>query len=419
MGEEAAAFAPAIRSRKQRPTNPLQAGIQAFIQNHPHLGQLSTWPKRYTIYTPLLLLPVNFTNHSPDWGKLYASLSSGQRSQLFQHIVTAFSNAGQSITHIAVNAPIALDGYSLDNNENVIRSPSGLLPVWGDFGPDDLRDGDMTTPTGRDFDEAFWITTTQDHGVSQCWAPRYTMFSHGNLSEKRRILATTDSTSRPVFSGKTSSEIIKMQVLDLYIGIGYFALCYLARGVDRVWGWDLNPWSIEGLRRGCEANGWRCMVLCVDNDGECDPTLLRNLVAQLSAGRSAPLEHVRCVAFVGDNKWARKVIGRVAELYREAAPGPSLFVPEFDHINLGLLPSSTASWPSAVSLVARRGTMHIHENIKSTEAETRSSEIEQSISQLLGEHRGGGKARLLHTEQVKTYAPGVMHCVVDIEVVDM
>lgn len=44
--------------------------------------------------------------------------------------------------------------------------------------------------------------------------------------------------------------------VDLYCGIGYFTFSYLAAGAKTILGWDLNPWSMEGLRRGAVANKW-------------------------------------------------------------------------------------------------------------------------------------------------------------------
>lgn len=413
MLSQAAAATAETAKRKKRPTNPLQAGIQSFIAARSQLEQPSSCPKRYTLYAPLLLLPVNFATHSVNWEPIYAGLDSHERTELFQSIANSFSDAGQRITHIAINAPIALESGLVEGVENVVRSPSGLFPVWGDFGPGDLLDRNNWTPSQADFDAAFWVSTTQDHGVSQVWAPRWTMFSHGNLSEKRRILAHPDSTGRPYFSGKTLAQVNQMHILDMYVGIGYFALCYLARGVHRVWGWDLNPWSIEGLRRGCEANGWRCMVVHVSDTGECDNSQLRSLVAQLAGEQVMHLDdQLRCVAFVGDNKWAPSVLRHLEELQGHIPA-------RFDQINLGLLPSSVASWPSAVHLVAMPGILHVHENIHITDLKRKTAEIEDNLTHLLYELGRKGTARVVHVEQVKTYAPGVIHCVLDVQVDDV
>ena len=411
------AVRPAKESQRTRPTNPLQAGIQSFVASRPRVEPAIAYPKRYTLYPPLLLLSVNFATHNASWETWYATLTADEKNQLFRSIADAFSRAGHHVTHIAINAPIVSGS---DQCQNVIRSPSGLLPVWGNFGPPNLLDTGSVFPTEADFGAALWISTAQDRGVSQVWAPRWTMFSHGNLSEKRRILHHNTEVQHSVFGENAAEQVQRMQVLDLYVGIGYFALCYLARGVSRVWGWDLNPWSIEGLRRGCEANAWRCAVLRVDETGECDESALRDLTTQLNDEQTtAPDNRLRCVAFVGDNKWACKVLKRIEHMCNKGHEGSRAFLAQFDHVNLGLLPTSSTSWPNAVDLVNDGGVLHIHENVQISDIDLKASEIGQSIGQLLQAHRGAGNARVVQVEQVKTYAPGVMHCVFDVHVSDI
>ena len=42
----------------------------------------------------------------------------------------------------------------------------------------------------------------------------------------------------------------KSVLWDLYAGIGYFAFSYAKAGVGKVLCWEINPWSVDGLRRG-------------------------------------------------------------------------------------------------------------------------------------------------------------------------
>jgi len=405
---------------RKRPTNPLQAGIDTFLSDCLHLEQASrtSLPKRYTLYLPLLLLPVNFTTHNVEWQRLYAGLDDVRKGQLFQTIADAFSCAGQHVTHIAINAPIE---HCQDTEENVLRSPSGLLPVWGDCGPSGLLDGKVGNPGAADFDAAFWVSTVQDHGIRQMWAPKWTMFSRGNLSEKRRILGTVNKGQRSVMAGSAAHEIENMQVLDLYVGIGYFALCYLARGVSRVWGWDLNPWSIEGLRRGCEANGWACVVLRVDDDGECDRSTISDLVSRLRPNVHLRQEdRIRCIAFVGDNRWAAKVMRTIdMECSQQLGAEAEASQTKFQHVNLGMLPTSVASWPNAAALVAPSGELHVHENVQFSDIDQKRSEVESRLTHMLSRQYGQRCARVAHVEHVKTYAPGIIHCVFDVEVLDI
>jgi tRNA wybutosine-synthesizing protein 2 len=406
--------------KRSRPLNPLQAGIRHFAtsqQNTTHqLTNDVALPKRYTLYSPLLLLPVNFATHNSNWVSWFDSLEYDERTLLFANIAKVFTEAGQHVSHIALNAPIIAALAKEDDEENVLRSPSGLIPVLGDFGPPVLLDQTLRNPSPDDFEAAFWITTAQDHGIKQTWAPRWTMFSHGNLSEKRRILEASPN-SRSVLGDADKHELRQTQVLDLYVGIGYFALCYLARGVKRVIGWDLNPWSVEGLRRGCESNGWSCAVVRVSDDGNVNRRCLKQLADRLVADKNVDTSMaLRCVAFVGDNRWTAKVLGELAALCDQHSQSSS-FAAHFQHVNLGLLPSSSLAWPQAVRLVGEGGTLHVHENVGTSDIDRRKTEIEQRLGLLLRERQDHPAATIKHVEQVKTYAPGVMHCVFDVRIV--
>lgn len=566
------------KKRNRKPANPLVKGILAFCEkrslsvaaeetepfssspnNGGHLTLcLSDLPKRYTLYPPLLLLPSTFTTPQPRrrsrWAESYIGISDEDRGVLFRCIVEE-GFKGLGISHVAINAPIAAeteteldvedrqsegsgddhDDHVYKNDErplrddeedtriratesrrgeNLLRSPSGLVPVYGDWGPSQptfssssaasrwsgdsaaTKKGLMSNPTTQDFAEAFWTSVSQHKGITQCWAPLYTMFSRGNIVEKARILglssssssstpllisaASSTSTSQPpvpsspsyitsttttnggvgFFPGLTTRELgedlTQVDVLDLYVGIGYFAFSYLRRGARRVFGFDINPWSIEGLRRGCVANGFGCVVLRLDEHGDIDDRDLD------------PLDDgVKCIAVLGDNRWAGKV---VAQIERRMATRGSTRCRQgrgvnVRHANLGLLPSSRRSWDTAVQVVLRSlvpglglssatgtrtlittGWLHVHENVdlrhladverrvvrdidglvlRQLESHSRSqsqsacewerdAQDEQQVGQAVGP--GRWSVSCVHVNQVKTYAPGVMHCVFDIEI---
>ncbi|KAF9582756.1 hypothetical protein BGW38_010797, partial [Lunasporangiospora selenospora] len=106
----------------------------------------------------------------------------------------------------------------------------------------------LTSPIADDFAGAFWSMTAQNH-VWYAWAPMFTMFSAGNITEKERV-----AHSRPIFDARDKV------VVDLYAGIGYFALVYLVHAqAKQVHACEWNPWSVEGLARGADRNGisWR------------------------------------------------------------------------------------------------------------------------------------------------------------------
>ncbi|RMZ75981.1 hypothetical protein DV738_g5171, partial [Chaetothyriales sp. CBS 135597] len=413
------------RAKRAVPTNPLQAGILSFLSHSKqhqqqeeeedrHTVDLSTdaIPKRFTLYSPALFLPGNFAQHSPAWRAVYDSLDDEAKQGLFASIADAFRRSGKDVSHIAINAAIpATSGGGPDDNQeekednnkdNRLRSPSQLQPVYGDFGPLSLAG---PGPTQTDFDAAFWLSTSQESGISQVWAPRWTMFSRGNVREKARILGHGDHDIPGMSEQELGTVVGEAEVLDMYVGIGYFAFSYLKRGVKRVWGWDLNPWSIEGLRRGCEKNGWRHLVVrlaenrqglaqiqtLVDEHGSqnlldrlpsCEVSMnpdaqtIASIIAQADTGPAT--QRVRCVAFLGNNEWASIALRQIAS-HLQALNGPkgpnSTTQPHYAeeispsisirHINLGLLPSSRDSWQTAITLARKDAAswLHVHENV--------------------------------------------------------
>jgi tRNA wybutosine-synthesizing protein 2 len=476
------------KKKKTQPTNPLIRGIVAFCDqqsdvsivlvhetgtttaaaaaednnkstspdlNPPNVLVLaiSDLPKRYTAFAPLLLLPPSSTGAgfnntaSTAWTRFYSTLGESQRADLFRCIAEE-GFRGSRISRIAINAPIAADGevdigthmeVGDDDGQqqeattrhlpNVLRSPSGLLPVYGDWGPPlppEQHRVRILAPTVEDFEHAFWTATVQHEGITQVWAPLFTMFSRGNVAEKARILGL-----QSWFPGVSHDHVSmpSVDVVDMYVGIGYFAFCYLKRQVRRVYGWDINPWSIEGLRRGCERNGWKCLVVRVDAEGGVEGEGgVMGLAEQIREGDQDGREEnvVRCVAFLGDNKWAAKVLQEIqAEFSKMEGNGgvkrPSLNI---RHANLGLLPTSKASWRDAVKILttmsesSKGGWLHVHENVDMRRIERMAGEVVDQVNVLVQDNSRDRPfdVSCAHVEQVKTYAPGVMHCVFDVEI---
>lgn len=442
---------PRKRASRQQ-ANPLRKGILLFCtaknlsvrdeSSVPGDGDsslaISDLPKRFTIYPPLLLLPNNFTTYSPRWTCFYDTLTEGDRDELFRYIVEG-GFVGMGISRMAINAPIAADEIvdpsqstgveheSVVKMENILRSPSGLVPLFGDWGASKTAGKDGLIPAKDDFQQAFWVSTSQHKGITQCWAPIYTMFSRGNISEKARILGLDEGAgqSKSSFQGLTETElgepIEDVDVVDFYVGIGYFAFCYLKRGVRTVWGWDINPWSIEGLRRGCETNGWRCLVVQVDCEGNLLGMSLPRLAETLVKGiREGNGQEVRCVAFLGDNKWSAKVMKNIHDELKALSPFEQGL--NIRHANMGLLPSSQGSWENAVTVVRRteaqhkESWLHVHENVDIHQIDAMKAIIVRQIEVLARERENGSSVSCIHVHQVKTYAPGVMHCVFDIKI---
>jgi tRNA wybutosine-synthesizing protein 2 len=285
---------------------------------------------------------------------------------------------------------------------NVVRRP-GLRLLYGDFGPGPTRTL-IENPTEKDFEEAFWVKTRQN-GIWQVWAPLYTMFSRGNVKEKARLL---DFHKGRDDDGRFDERRVRDGwAVDLYAGIGYFSFSYARLGM-RVLCWEINPWSTHALYRGAKLNGWRAMVF----DGTVsDDDLPVTVIEKGVFDPSRP----QIVIFPEDNTRARRRINQLRE-FAEADPEKYSSL-DIVHVNCGLLPSSSAIWRDTLDMVSSRGGwLHLHENVGVADIETRAREIRGIFDGWLADEGKGRKADVEHVERVKTFAPGVWHCVFDVYV---
>ena len=341
---------------------------------------------------------------------------------------------GVRLTHLAVNGQIPArrtgcgGGFSseeqLQDEENVMRSPTGLHILHGDFGPTSCFAASQ--PGTSDFDTAFWVSTTQS-AVWQTWAPRWTMFSRGNVTEKARLLGF--HSSNPAASahsrGKKEEEeeedddsaaaeaviatatrryvaserISRGWAIDMYAGIGYFVFSYARLGM-RVLCWEVNAWSVEGLRRGAQRNGYAVRVIRGRDLNRPMEKIWRDVG-----------DEVRIIVFEEDN--ARSV-ARVRDM-RKLGLGNGLDVL---HVNCGLLPRSELGWRDALRLVdegsgRETGWLHLHENVGVADIGRRRREIAELIGRWC-EEAGRHNAVVEHVEHVKNFAPRVWHCVFDV-----
>ncbi|KAI9840832.1 MAG: hypothetical protein M1838_003891 [Thelocarpon superellum] len=269
---------------------------------------LDSFPTAYAIYQPMLLWPKGTVTSGP-WQLLISRMGEPQLHGLYEKVAEEFH-----VRCIAINGGIPLQGGADGQKTNILRSPSKLRPVHGDFGP-----VVTTAPTPADFEAALWVETRQNN-IRQCWAPLYTMFSQGNVTEKARVLHLP-ALGPAVMRAEDSTAV------DLYAGIGYFAFSYAKAGVGLVLCWELNPWSVEGLRRGARANGWRAALFRCDYVGE------RTL-----EGRDVHRENL--VVFEEDNENARRRISKARAQ-----------IPPVRHVNCGMLPTSAPVWDDAVAIV--------------------------------------------------------------------
>ena len=342
----------------------------------------------YMVYPPLLLLPPSTLSN-------LNSIFASQGQNLPEDFSTLWHLLSKEfkVSHLALNAPIPARASSKvliqdgrHPQANVLRSPTGLVPLYGDFGP---ALPPSHTPTDSDFSSAFWCTARQNN-IFQTWAPRYTMFSRGNISEKARILGLQALTENQL-----GSQPEETSTVDLYAGIGYFAFSYAKAGVGKVLCWEINPWSVEGLSRGAKRNGWDVEVI---KDGQ----------------EFTIHEENRLIVFQESNEHAARRIAAVKD---------SIF--PVRHVNCGLLPSSMDSWEVAVQVLNPvGGWIHAHENIPKADIESRKEEVVEIFTRLVKKHWSQERdvqweVNCEHVEQVKSYAPGVVHCVVDISVLLM
>lgn len=388
----------------------VQAGLEAVLHRvavcSPGNGTLEhllqDFTKSYTIYSPLLLLP-GHVSKTKFWAVCIAQLSTPQRRSFFETIAKRMT-----VSHVALNAPIPAWSSPLppeekadvteDDCANVLRRPINITPLYGDFGSLKV---DPQHPRLQDLGAAFWVSTRQS-SIHYMWAPLHTMFSRGNIREKQRLLSL-NSVKQAVDQGRQDGR--GCSAVDLYAGIGYFAFCYLKAGVDWVAGWDLNGWSVEGARRGAIRNGWGVTVIR-DQDGPGD------VDGKCATGRDGPEGKERLRLFHESNEDASERTIRL----RSA-------IPPIRHVNCGLLPTSSGSWRTALEVLDPDlgGWIHVHENIAAKDIMSKSGEILATISYLAGQastdERGAssrGRPTLEHVERVKSYAPGVVHCVLDI-----
>ncbi|PBP27748.1 tRNA wybutosine-synthesizing protein [Diplocarpon rosae] len=392
------------RPPRPKAAHPIEAAVGSWLETLP-VGLLESveltaaellaiTPRRWVVYPPMVLLPAG------SFGAEWAFLGLGDMSphvetlwELMLHRIGEKEGKGR-LTHLAVNSGIpsrktpapgadrSPDREERAGAENILRTPSGLIMLHGHFGP---RLSPEQEPTETDFAAAFWVRTKQN-GIVQIWAPRYTMFSRGNVKEKARLLAFHTSGRTHGTRRLSSGSLESASAIDLYAGIGYFVFSYAKMGLQKVVGWELNPWSAEGLRRGALANGWSVKIV--------------------RDGTEADLRQHQIVVFVEDNRKAP------ARLPRPIASRAGLG--DVKHINCGLLPTSARAWSTALQLMQRDGWLHLHENVGRADVPARSAEIERVLEAWLRAAQDERVARVEHVELVKTFAPGVWHCVFDV-----
>lgn len=354
---------------------------------------LRTLNGAFNIYEPMLLLPSVMFRQEP-WRKF--------KDEIHNHPSTCqafFASLAlkMCVTHIALNAPItalnSASGHDVEGNENVVRSPTNLTPLYGCFGAN-LPPPPHYLPSFEDLKAAFWVSTRQN-GIKQTWAPRYTMFSAGNVTEKARMLHLA-SVKQAVTEGRENEH--GSAAVDLFAGIGYFAFSYAKAGIDQVLCWDLNPWSLEGLQRGAAENGWTSFL--VDTKG----------------GRTVAVAERIDGRFLLFNESNVNAAQRITEMRST--------LPPIRHVNCGMLPTASPAWKVAIEVLDPElgGWLHLHETILLPQMQERTNEIVHSVQvhfESLWPSQDSStipSVALNHVEKVKSAGPRLYHVVLDISV---
>lgn len=330
--------------------------FEGKLENATVIKLLEVLPVKYTVFPPLLLF--NYSKQRSFLNELWQqTVPSELMDQFYQAMLSAPFLANKKVSHIATNMPII--------ESDVMRRPFNIVPLYGFKNSIPNEDKIWDSPSAQDFQDALWCQVNQN-GIEQVWAPQFTMFSRGNIKEKKRIL-------------DTFTDIEGNDVVDMYSGIGYFTLSYLTRNARTVFAFELNPWSVEGLKRGLKANR---------------------------------IDQNRCHIFNESNANCLTRIKEYASIH-----GP----PHIRHINLGLLPSSRDGWPLAVQLYryqlqfsTDRITIHIHENVHIDHIRENSF-IANTVAQLQ-EIDSELTYTPTHLEQIKTFAPDVWHICLDVDI---
>ena len=117
--------------------------------------------------------------------------------------------------------------------------------------------------------------------------------------------------------------------------------------------------------------------------------------------RAGPDVAARCTVHAGDN---RVTVADDARGLRNVA----------HRVCLGLLPSSVAGWPLAARcLRPDGGLLHVHENVHEDDVDAWAERARGTFEGLLQAEGKALAVHVRHIERVKSYAPRVLHIVVD------
>ncbi|KAI9292607.1 hypothetical protein K502DRAFT_71610 [Neoconidiobolus thromboides FSU 785] len=328
-----------------------------------------TLPKKWELYNQFLLLPLNCF-HQHDLVPLNPSFSWTEFFTSYMHHV--FLPLFQ-VTHIAKKVSITPD--------DVLRRPT-IQAYYGNF------------------DHYFNLVT--QNSITYCWAPKYTMFSQGNIKEKIRV------TKEKIF------QLENQIVLDLYAGIGYFTLPYLLKcGAKRVYACEWNPYSVVGLIKGAEINGVSYeLVKEIKNENN------QHMFQVID-------KYVKKIE--DDNKDDNRISNSIENIEKDIKliilPGNNedfinYYQNKVDRVNLGLIPTSFQGYELAILALNKQcgGYLHIHENVVQNEENNKIQQIQQELKQIFNKYNYfNWTILLINAVIIKNYGPLVYHMVFDFQ----
>jgi tRNA G37 N-methylase Trm5 len=198
--------------------------------------------------------------------------------------------------------------------------------------------------------------------------------SRGWVTVVENNIAFSFDITRVMFCSGNVTERMRMArvkatnqvVVDMYCGVGYYTLPFLVYGgAKHVHACEWNPNSILALKENLRQN------------------------------------HVsdRCTVYPGDNALSAPLLANCA-----------------DRICLGLLPTSTKSWPLAVQIAKPTGvvTIHVHENVNDVDIDQWKQDTRERFEALFLEAGKPCQVEITWLERVKSYAPHVYHVVLDL-----
>jgi tRNA wybutosine-synthesizing protein 2 len=117
----------------------------------------------------------------------------------------------------------------------------------------------------------------------------------------------------------------------------------------------------------------------------------------------------KIIVFLESNEKALERIGEIQE---------TGLARNIEHVNCGFLPTSEPVWKSAweVTKFAPDAWLHLHENVGVEDIESRRGSIQGAFETWAVSGADSRTPKVEHVEQVKTFAPGVWHCVFDVRI---